>query len=154
MAKQTTKPAGKKVVATVASGKPKTPRAAVAKIAKSPPEKKLVAKKPAVKKPVTKAAEKSIKTATAKSTAPVVKKAAVPVAEKKIAAKKTPVKKAAEKKAKPAASRKTVAKPSLEERYRMVELAAYFIAEQHGFQGHTDEYWAAAENQIAARLGL
>jgi hypothetical protein len=44
-------------------------------------------------------------------------------------------------------------KPSPEERYRMVETAAYFIAEQHGFQGGSDEHWAAAEREIAARLG-
>ncbi|MDH4216203.1 MAG: DUF2934 domain-containing protein [Gallionella sp.] len=35
----------------------------------------------------------------------------------------------------------------------MVETAAYFIAEQHGFQGRSDEHWAAAEREIAARLG-
>ncbi|MGA9665203.1 MAG: DUF2934 domain-containing protein [Gallionella sp.] len=52
------------------------------------------------------------------------------------------------------ANQKTVTKPSHEERHRMVELAAYFIAEQHGFEGRADEYWAAAEHEIAARLGL
>jgi hypothetical protein len=44
-------------------------------------------------------------------------------------------------------------KPTPEERYRMVETAAYFIAEKHGFQGRTDEHWAAAERAIAAKLG-
>jgi hypothetical protein len=152
MTKQTTKPVGKKAVTAIASGKPKTSKAAVATIAKSPPEKKPAVKKPAVKKPLTKTAEKSTKTAAAlpkKSTASVVKKAAIPAAEKIIPAKKT-----AEKKSKPAVMQKTVVKPNLEERYRMVELAAYFIAEQHGFKGRTDEYWAAAEHQIAARLCL
>jgi len=43
--------------------------------------------------------------------------------------------------------------PTSEERYRMIETAAYFIAEQHGFHGHADEHWAAAEREIAARLG-
>ncbi|MGB9093225.1 MAG: DUF2934 domain-containing protein [Gallionella sp.] len=43
--------------------------------------------------------------------------------------------------------------PTPEERYRMVETAAYFIAEQHGFQGRSDEHWAAAERAIAAKLG-
>jgi hypothetical protein len=35
----------------------------------------------------------------------------------------------------------------------MVETAAYFIAEQHGFQGRSDEHWTAAERVIAAKLG-
>jgi hypothetical protein len=161
MTKQTTKPVGKKAVTATTGGKPKTSKAAVATIAKStaaknPPEKKLAVKKPAAKKPLTKTAEKStrkiIKTATAlpkKSTAPAVKKAATPAPEMK-----TPAKKTTEKKSKPAVNQKTAVKPTLEERYRMVELAAYFIAEQHGFAGHTDEYWVAAEQQIAARLDL
>jgi len=51
----------------------------------------------------------------------------------------------------PAASGKGKLTP--EERYRMVETAAYFIAERHGFQGRSDEHWAAAEREIAARLG-
>jgi hypothetical protein len=50
-------------------------------------------------------------------------------------------------------AKKATAQPSPEERYRMVETAAYFIAEQHGFQGRSDEHWAAAEREIAARLG-
>lgn len=123
-------------------------------------------KKLAVKKPLAKTAEKSVKTTTAlpKKSAPVVKKAAIAAPEKKMPemktlAKKTPVKKipakiSMEKKSKPAVDTKTTVKPSPEERYRMVELAAYFIAEQHGFTGRSDEYWVAAEQQIAARLGL
>lgn len=51
------------------------------------------------------------------------------------------------------AAKKTVANPTPEERYRMVQTAAYFIAEQHGFQGRSDEHWAAAERQVAAMLG-
>ena len=35
----------------------------------------------------------------------------------------------------------------------MVETAAYFIAEKHGFQGRSDEHWATAERAIAAKLG-
>jgi hypothetical protein len=56
-------------------------------------------------------------------------------------------------KAKPATTQKTVVKPTPEERYRMVETAAYFIAEQHDFRGRSDEHWAAAEREIAAKLG-
>jgi hypothetical protein len=61
--------------------------------------------------------------------------------------------KAAERKADPSTQNKPAAKPTPEERYRMVETAAYFIAEQHGFQGRSDEHWAAAEREIAAKLG-
>jgi hypothetical protein len=44
-------------------------------------------------------------------------------------------------------------KTTPEERYRMVETAAYFIAEQHGFKGRCDEHWEAAEREIAGKLG-
>jgi len=85
---------------------------------------------------------------------------------KKIAEKKAPSAAAANKPKTPAVKKvsasaaqsttpanKAMAQPSPEERYRMVETAAYFIAEQHGFQGRSDEHWAAAEREIAARLG-
>ena len=45
------------------------------------------------------------------------------------------------------------AKPSAEERYLMVQSAAYFIAERNGFQGCDTHYWALAEQEIAAQLG-
>jgi len=125
MAKQTTKPVGKKAVTlktvTAKTGdKPKTSKAAVATTAKRPAAKKPTVKKLAVKKPAV----------------------------------KKPLTNTIAKKSKPAVKQKTAVKPTLEERYRMVELAAYYIAEQNGFQGRTDEYWAAAENQIATRLDL
>lgn len=77
---------------------------------------------------------------------------------RKVPAKKTPAKitsvsKPAVKKSasvKPVAEQ--AAKPTPEERYRMVETAAYFIAERSGFRGCTTEHWAAAEIEIAARL--
>ncbi|HSN38843.1 MAG TPA: DUF2934 domain-containing protein, partial [Burkholderiales bacterium] len=75
---------------------------------------------------------------------PAVKKTAAPAAKTTAPAKQA---------APPAAANKTTAKPTPEERYRMVETAAYFIAEQHGFQGRSDEHWAAAERAIAAKLG-
>jgi len=34
-----------------------------------------------------------------------------------------------------------------------VETTAYFIAERNGFQGDSTEHWAAAEREIATRLG-
>ncbi|MDP1940653.1 MAG: DUF2934 domain-containing protein [Gallionella sp.] len=45
-----------------------------------------------------------------------------------------------------------MAQPSAQERYRMVETAAYYIAERSGFQGSTTEHWAAAEIEIAEKL--
>ena len=68
---------------------------------------------------------------------------------KKPAAKKPAAKKAA-------APKKATAKPnkiSPEERYRMVEVAAYFLAERNGFAGSPVSYWTAAEAQIAKMLG-
>ncbi len=61
--------------------------------------------------------------------------------------------KTVESKAVPAKAYRSAENPTPEERYRMVETAAYFIAEQHGFQGGSDEHWAAAEREIAAKLG-
>lgn len=97
------------------------------------------------------------KTATAKAVVDKTKKTAAVTAEKKVVAKttaKTEPKKAAAPAVKKApAAAKKVAKPTPEERYRMVETAAYFIAERSGFQGCTTEHWAAAELEIAAKLG-
>ncbi len=83
-------------------------------------------------------------------------------AEKKpAAAKATPVKKAA---AKPATTKKSAGKKPAaskpaksrkiggEERYRMIEVAAYFLAERNGFKGNPVEYWTAAEIQISKML--
>ncbi|HEX5363017.1 MAG TPA: DUF2934 domain-containing protein [Gallionella sp.] len=94
-----------------------------------------VAKKVAAKK--VDSVEKKIATSAVKKDA-AAKKTAAPAVEKKAPAKKS------------AASK---AKPSPEERYRMVEMAAYFIAERHGFQGNSTEHWAAAEREIAEMLG-
>ncbi len=44
-------------------------------------------------------------------------------------------------------------RPSPEDRYRMVQSAAYFIAEKDGFRGRDTDYWAQAEGEIAAQLG-
>ena len=44
-------------------------------------------------------------------------------------------------------------KISPEERYRMVEVAAYFLAERNGFAGSPVEYWSNAEAQINKLLG-
>lgn len=77
------------------------------------------------------------------------KKAAAPkaAAAKKPAAKAAPVAPVA--KAAPAAK-----KPELspEQRYQMIQDAAYFIAERHGFSGDSAYFWSLAEAEINAKL--
>jgi hypothetical protein len=51
------------------------------------------------------------------------------------------------------ATSEAAAKPSAEERYLMVQSAAYFIAEKDGFQGCDTAYWARAEQEVARQLG-
>jgi Rieske Fe-S protein len=95
----------------------------------------------------TKAAAAPKKASATKTTAvkkPAAAKAA-PAAKIPAAVKKPAVKKAASKTSKPN-------KISNEERYRMVEVAAYFLAERNGFKGSPVEYWTAAEAQIAKLL--
>ena len=96
-------------------------------------------------------AKKSAVATPGKTKAAVAKKtAAEPVTKQKVAAKTQVATKPKPVSAKPeAAPPKSVAvkkagKPTPEERYRMVETAAYFIAERHGFQGRSDVHWAAA----------
>jgi len=91
------------------------------------------------------ASSKSTDTSTKKTTA--VKKAAPP----KTASKKT----ASEKTAKPASPRKKTIKPAIitsEERYKMIEVAAYYIAEKKGFGHHHMDHWLEAEQEINAKL--
>lgn len=56
--------------------------------------------------------------------------------------------------AKKTTTRKRTAKSAIspEKRYEMTEVAAYYIAEQHGFQGSPSDYWYAAEAQIASQV--
>ena len=76
-----------------------------------------------------------------------------------MATSKTPAKKPAAKKlavAKKPATKKPVAKKisakarsiSAEERYKMIEVAAYYIAERNSFKGNTLDFWTAAETEI------
>ncbi|HRT05326.1 MAG TPA: DUF2934 domain-containing protein [Kiritimatiellia bacterium] len=80
------------------------------------------------------------------------KKAAAP----KAAAAKKPAAKAAP--AAPAAPAAKVAPPakkpaiSPEQRYKMIQDAAYFIAERHGFNGDSAYFWSLAEAEINAKL--
>lgn len=80
---------------------------------------------------------------TATKAAPAAKKPAAP----KAAAAKKP---AAAKKAAPKTAK--TSKVGLEERYRMIEVAAYFLAERNDFKGNPVEYWSAAEIQISKLL--
>lgn len=147
MTEKKLKPAAKKATSSkvgtgksdAASGKSRSIKKAVAT-----PPKNTAAKKPVSKKATTKPD---------KAKTPAVRKETSSAAEKKSPARKSPVKRAAPPKTKPTQIDKPVTIPTPEERYRMVETAAYFIAEQHGFQGHADEHWAAAEREIAARIG-
>jgi hypothetical protein len=91
------------------------------------------APKPAAKKPAAKPA--AAKPAVAKKPA-----AAKPVAAKPEAKK-------------PTAKKSANAAPSPAERYKMVEVAAYYIAERNGFTGDAQSFWAEAEIQISNQLG-
>lgn len=80
--------------------------------------------------------------------------------------KKSPAKKAASKavaakkpaaKAAPKAAPKAVVAPkkpaiSPEQRYKMIEEAAYYVAERHGFSGDSAYFWSLAEAEINAKL--
>jgi hypothetical protein len=98
-------------------------------------------KKPATAAPVVKATP-AVKPAPTPKKAIAKPAAAKPAVAKKVAA---PAKKAT-------APKKTAAKTSSkigpEERYRMTEVAAYYIAERDGFGGNPSDYWIKAEAQI------
>lgn len=84
------------------------------------------------------------------------KKTAAKKAVKKKTIKKKAVKKSAAKKKAPAkkASAKKRAKKtvSAEKRYKMIQDAAYYLAEKSGFSGNTLDHWVQAEKQIDAQL--
>jgi Protein of unknown function (DUF2934) len=104
--------------------------------------------------------EKKAKAAAKKVTASAIKtadKAAVAatstpavVAKPEVAVKKVAVAAAAAK----ASAPKSAAPVSPEDRYRMVQTAAYYIAEANKFVGNTTDYWMAAELEIANKLKL
>lgn len=53
---------------------------------------------------------------------------------------------------KPAAKAASKPAPTPEERYRMIQEAAYYIAERHGFNGDSAYFWSLAEAEINNRL--
>jgi len=125
-------------------------------------EKTTTKKTPAAKKSVTAtaaAAPAATTDAAAPAKAPTAKKAVAATApEKKAPAKKVVPTPALEADPPPAPTECAAlpgvsGKPSPEERYRMVQSAAYFIAEKDGFQGRDTDYWVRAEREIALQLG-
>ncbi len=85
------------------------------------------------------------------------------VSTTKKTATKTPVKKSIPKK--PAVKKTTTAKTtttktatpktrkiSAEERYKMIEVAAYYIAEHNHFQGSAIDFWIAAEEEVNKKI--
>jgi hypothetical protein len=88
------------------------------------------------------------KTTAAKTTKAPAAKTAKPAATKAPAKAAAPANKAATKKPAPAVKPKKAAVPS-EQRRNYIEVAAYFIAERHGFTpGRELADWAAAEAEI------
>ena len=85
--------------------------------------------------------------APAKKTSAAKKPTTVKPAAKKPAAAKTAPKKTVAKKATKARS------IGAEERYKMIEVAAYYIAERNHFKGNSTDFWIAAEAEISAKIG-
>jgi len=116
----------------------------------SPVSKKTVAKKTAAKKVTTKKAPAKPAVARAANRPPAPPKSPPP----KPAAKKTVSKKVAPSLRKPLEEERPVtltpvAEVSPEERWKMIELAAYYRAERRNFAaGHEQEDWAAAAAEI------
>ncbi|WP_047533874.1 DUF2934 domain-containing protein [Methylotenera sp. N17] len=80
------------------------------------------------------------------------KKAAAKPADKvKKAVAAKPKATAATKKTSSASSSTKAKKIGDAERYRMIEVAAYYIAEKHHFSGNTADYWIQAEQEINAK---
>jgi hypothetical protein len=105
----------------------------------------------ATSKPATKKPAAAKKVATKKVAAK--KPAAAKVATKKAPAKKPAAKKAAPKKASPAkANTAKSAAMSGFERYKMIEVAAYYMAEKKDFKGNSADFWIAAEKEIDKKL--
>ncbi len=78
---------------------------------------------------------------------------AAPIAAKPVIAAKPPVAaKPAAAASKPAAGKGKAKAISPEEHYRMVQEAAYYIAEKSGFSGDSQQFWVQAEAQIVAML--
>jgi hypothetical protein len=94
-------------------------------------------------KPKTAAQKAAPKKTAAVKAAPVKKAAPAKAAAKPAAAKKAPT---------PNKTAKAVWNPGNEERYNMIQVAAYYLAERDHFAGNPLGYWTAAEAQISSML--
>jgi hypothetical protein len=83
---------------------------------------------------------------------PTAKKSVAAKTADPVATKTTPKKTATAKPAASAKAKSSTRKISAEERYKMTEVAAYFLAERNGFKGNPVEYWQQAEAQISQLL--
>ncbi|MGQ2966972.1 DUF2934 domain-containing protein [Methylophilus sp.] len=83
-----------------------------------------------------------------------------PVAKKAAASKAVTAKPAAKKTASKTSATKTStskknSSPAIvtsANRLQMIEVAAYYIAEKHGFHGPSSDHWLAAEKQVDSKL--
>ena len=116
-------------------------KAAKTKTAKSEPVSKAVA----IPETVAKKPEKAVKKALSKAVETVPEVKSVPVLESV-----SEVEQSVSEVAKSAIDTAQPVQPTAEERYRMVQTAAYFIAERDGFAGKSTDYWIAAELQIGS----
>lgn len=96
----------------------------------------------------TKDAEKPAKPKKAAAKPKSTAKTTAKVATKAAAAKKTTAGTKKTATAKPAA-KKSKAAATPEQRYRMIEVAAYYLAEKDSFSGNPVDYWIAAELQFS-----
>jgi hypothetical protein len=80
-----------------------------------------------------------------------------PAEVKAVAVKKTAAKTVAKKVVavkKESAKKTPNARPiGAEERYKMIEVAAYYIAERNHFKGSATDFWIAAEAEISNKIG-
>ncbi|MCX7010268.1 MAG: DUF2934 domain-containing protein [Kiritimatiellaeota bacterium] len=103
-------------------------------------------------------AAKTKKTSAAKKTpktvAPIVAAPAVPVVKPTVSAVPAvkPVAAPAVPAVKPTVA-PTAKQMSAAERAKMIEIAAYVLAEKNGFQGDAQKYWLQAEKDVDAKLG-
>jgi hypothetical protein len=78
-----------------------------------------------------------------------------PVAKKAAASKAAAAKPAAKKTASKTSTSKKNSAPAIvtsANRLQMIEVAAYYIAEKHGFHGPSADHWLAAEKQVDSKL--
>jgi hypothetical protein len=92
--------------------------------------------------------KKEVKTKKAPATKAAVKPKAVAAKKETTATKKASTAKPSAAK-KPAAKKTKASTSDLEQRYKLIEVAAYYIAEKDGFAGNPVDYWIAAELQIS-----